>query len=186
MKKEAKKVFIIITIVLFLLIVFSNLIFAKDTLISNVDNYNITSEDTEIPLAGKILGIVRLVGTIVSVIALAIIGIKYMIGSVEEKAEYKKTMIPYIIGAVLLFGGTNLVQMVYDTTKNIGASSQETTYSYYFSRSYDVGSYYRCDHCGAHVSQFNFNQGFCPICKATFTTRSDVYTYINGSWMHVD
>ena len=44
-----------------------------------------------------------------SVVALMIIGVKYMLGSVEEKAEYKKTMRPYVIGALMLFGITNLL-----------------------------------------------------------------------------
>ena len=50
----------------------------------------------------KVLGIVQTVGVILAVIILAILGIKYMMGSAEEKAEYKKTFIPYIVGAVLV------------------------------------------------------------------------------------
>ena len=42
-----------------------------------------------------------------------VIGIKYMMGSAEEKAEYKKTMIPYLIGAVLLFAAVNLATYIY-------------------------------------------------------------------------
>ena len=61
-----------------------------------------------------ILGYIQSIGSIISVIVLTIIGIKYMIGSVEEKAEYKKTLIPYFIGAVLLFAGANIVQIIYD------------------------------------------------------------------------
>ena len=44
------------------------------------------------------------IGIILSVIILAILGIKYILGSVEEKAEYKNDIIPYLIGAALLFG----------------------------------------------------------------------------------
>ena len=61
-----------------------------------------------------VLGYIQSIGSIISVIVLTIIGIKYMIGSVEEKAEYKKTLIPYFIGAVLLFAGANIVQIIYD------------------------------------------------------------------------
>ncbi|MEI3401230.1 MAG: hypothetical protein V8R51_02250 [Clostridia bacterium] len=43
------------------------------------------------------------VGIVLSVVILIILGIKYMMGSAEEKAEYKKTMIPYLIGAVSVF-----------------------------------------------------------------------------------
>ena len=37
-----------------------------------------------------------------------------MMGSVEEKAEYKKTLKPYLIGAILVFGITNLLGIVQD------------------------------------------------------------------------
>ena len=39
-----------------------------------------------------------------AVVLVAFLGIKYMLGSAEEKAEYKKDMIPYLVGAFLLFG----------------------------------------------------------------------------------
>ena len=48
-----------------------------------------------------------------------IIGIKYMLGSVEEKSEYKKTMIPYLIGAAIVFSGTTLPQIIYQLASNI-------------------------------------------------------------------
>ena len=53
-------------------------------------------------------------GVIVAVVIILIIGIKYMVGSAEEKAEYKKTMIPYIVGAVLIFAGATIVNAVYN------------------------------------------------------------------------
>lgn len=54
------------------------------------------------------------VGIVVAVVILLILGIKYMIGSAEEKAEYKKTMIPYIVGAILIFASTTIVNVVYN------------------------------------------------------------------------
>ena len=60
----------------------------------------------------KILGLIQIIGSIASVLALIVIGIKYMLGSVEEKAKYKETMIPYIIGCILLFGATNIASIL--------------------------------------------------------------------------
>lgn len=62
--------------------------------------------------ANEIIGLVQMIGTITSVLALIIIGIKYMVGSVEEKAEYKKTMKPYLIGAVMVFSITNIIFVI--------------------------------------------------------------------------
>lgn len=67
----------------------------------------------------KMLGYVQVVGTILSVIILMIIGFKYMLGSMEEKAEYKKTLIPYIIGAFMLFSGSFVPQIIYQIAQNI-------------------------------------------------------------------
>lgn len=62
----------------------------------------------------SIAAVVQVVGTIVSVGTLIIIGIRYIIGSTDEKAEYKERMIPYIIGAVLLFGASNVVNIIFE------------------------------------------------------------------------
>lgn len=36
-----------------------------------------------------------------------------MIGSVEDKASYKKTMLPWIVGAVLVFTVTTVPNVLY-------------------------------------------------------------------------
>lgn len=61
-----------------------------------------------------ILGILKVVGIMCSVGMLMVIGIKYMMGSVEEKAEYKKTIWVYILGAILVFGISILGQKMYE------------------------------------------------------------------------
>ena len=47
----------------------------------------------------------------------AILGVKYMMGSAEERAEYKKSMLPYLIGAILLFGASAIANMVVSLVK---------------------------------------------------------------------
>lgn len=96
---------------------------AKDVVL-NPDKYKPGSiKDSEVgELLAKgniIVGVIQVVGSIISVVALVIIGIKYMTGSLEEKAEYKKTMIPYIIGATMLFAASNLVQAIYEWSQAI-------------------------------------------------------------------
>lgn len=63
-------------------------------------------------IGNDIIGFLQLIGTILSVLVLAVIGIKYMVGSVNERAEYKKAMLPYIIGAIMVFAITNLVGII--------------------------------------------------------------------------
>lgn len=74
---------------------------------------NSVSGATQLETIGnRIIGIVQVIGSISSVIALVVIGIKYITGSVEEKAEYKQTLKPYLIGAILVFGITNILGII--------------------------------------------------------------------------
>ena len=70
-------------------------------------------------IGNDIIRIVQAVGIVASVIIIAVLGIKYMMGSAEEKAEYKKTMIPYIVGAVLLFAASAFAQVIYNFASGI-------------------------------------------------------------------
>lgn len=69
----------------------------------------------------NIVGIITTVGIIVAVIVLLILGIKYMMGSASEKAEYKKTMIPYLVGAVLIFGASAIAKAIIAMSETITA-----------------------------------------------------------------
>ena len=70
---------------------------------------------SKINQAGRnIVSILQAVGVVLSVVVLIVIGIKYMMGSAEEKAEYKKTLMPYIIGAALIFAASMFAQVVFD------------------------------------------------------------------------
>lgn len=83
--------------------------------LDNINNFVPNSENPNGNLVSKvnvILTIITNIGMVLAVLMLAILGIKYMLGSVEEKAEYKKDMIPYLIGAFLLFGITTIVKVL--------------------------------------------------------------------------
>ncbi len=64
--------------------------------------------------AGGILGILTVVGVVISVVTLAIIGVKFLLGSVEEKANYKQTLLPWVIGALILMGASTIPNIVYN------------------------------------------------------------------------
>ena len=65
-------------------------------------------------LGGKIIGALRIFGVVASVLILVVLGIKYMMASPEGKADYKSNMVPYIVGAVLIFGATQVASLVYN------------------------------------------------------------------------
>ena len=78
------------------------------------------SDTGEIQTVGnKVIQIGSTIGSIVSVIVIIVLGIKYMLGSVEEKANYKSSMLPYLIGAVLVFAASSIASIVYNVAINI-------------------------------------------------------------------
>ena len=70
-------------------------------------------------VGNKIMGILQVVCVLIAVIILMVLGIKYMMGSAEEKAEYKKTMIPYIVGAILIFAAATIANAIYNFVSKI-------------------------------------------------------------------
>lgn len=67
----------------------------------------------------KIITIISTMGSIVSVIVLVVLGVKYMVGSAEEKAEYKKTLLPYVIGAALVFAASSIAGIIFSFTQGL-------------------------------------------------------------------
>jgi len=116
--KKLVKILPIVMTVLMVFTVLSPVVAAKA-----IDGVTIDPKTTSATgvqnIGNNILGIIRVVGTVIAVGVLMVLGIKYMMGSAEEKAEYKKTMIPYLIGAVLLFAAVNLAGWIVDIAKTV-------------------------------------------------------------------
>lgn len=121
---QKKKIFILLILIISFLAIFSNTAMAIDDPITNPDAYkpgDIGDGDIDVVTskAGIVFDVITTVGIVTAVITLLIIGIKYMIGSVEEKAEYKKTMIPYIIGIVMIGGISVILRLISNVVANI-------------------------------------------------------------------
>lgn len=70
-------------------------------------------------ITNLILSLIRTAGIFIALGSLMVIGIKYMLGSLEEKAHYKQIMLPWIIGAIMVFAVTFLPKLIYDLAQNI-------------------------------------------------------------------
>ena len=109
---KSKKIVMITKIVLIMVLIVSlaNTVFAYDPM--NWEANEQTSEQLN-DIVGTILGFVQVIGSAIAVIMIVVLGIKYMVGSAEEKAEYKKTMIPYLVGAICIFAASTIANVVY-------------------------------------------------------------------------
>ncbi len=91
-------------------------VYATQSTVPDVNFFKPTEENvpTEVlDTAGTFVVILQVFGTVVAVLALMLMGIKYMTAGVEEKASYKKAMIPYLIGCLLLFATVTIINAIY-------------------------------------------------------------------------
>lgn len=122
MKKTKKIIFIVLICITLAVAIIPHNILAFDTSgLGELDKYkgdggnSVTFDE----IINNVIKIIQVVASIVSVVVLATLGVKYMIGSVEERANYKKTMLPYVVGAFLVFGISNFTAMIYDFAKKM-------------------------------------------------------------------
>ena len=82
---------------------------------NNVGDAN--SQNALMSKAGKIMNLIRNIAIIASVIVIMVLGVKYIMGSVEEKAEYKKSFMPLIIGILLVVSATTVASFIFNMAK---------------------------------------------------------------------
>lgn len=63
-------------------------------------------------MSDTIYNILLVAGIVIAIIVGLIMGIKFIMGGIEEKAEIKAMLIPYIIGCVVVFGAFAIWEVV--------------------------------------------------------------------------
>ena len=91
-----------------------------------IDPNDYTPNDLTTDNAGKlmekanvIIAAIRIFGTVASVITFIVIGLRYMFASTDGRASYKETMVPYLVGAIMLFTIPNIIGIVYSLVKGM-------------------------------------------------------------------
>lgn len=72
-------------------------------------------------IVGSILTIVQVVGCGVAVIMLIVLAIKYISAAPGDKADIKKHAVVYVVGAVVLFAASGILQIVKNFAGNVHA-----------------------------------------------------------------
>lgn len=119
MKKQIYKIGLILLVVLFIILITT---VNASSVIGEIEgqiNQGSSAKDSVIKTSNTILGVIEVVGTAIAILMLLYIAIKYMIASPEGKAEYKKTAIIYVVGAVILFAAPRLVGLVMKISQNV-------------------------------------------------------------------
>lgn len=70
-------------------------------------------QDSQIKtVSDQIYNILLAIGTVIAVIIGAILGIQFMVGSMDDKAKVKESLIPFVIGCVIIFGAFGIWKLI--------------------------------------------------------------------------
>ena len=114
MNKNLKRVLIVLFDIILISTLFLNVVcyaggnvkqFSGSTSLLGSTN----AKNATVGILGTILTITRTVGAAVAIGILMIIGCKYLMASAGDRADIKKHAIAYVVGAVVLFGATNII-----------------------------------------------------------------------------
>jgi len=118
-EKMNKKIKIITSIIIIILLIFGIPIYSKasestlDGIINSGDSFldagngslvSTPDEGKLKTLSNTVSGILLTIAVVVTLISAVVMGINFVIQSVEDKAKIKESMIPWIIGIVISFG----------------------------------------------------------------------------------
>ncbi len=62
--------------------------------------------------SSNLFSVLIIAATAISVLVGIVIGVKYMIGSVEEKAKYKEWIVPYLAGCAAVYGAFGIWKLL--------------------------------------------------------------------------
>lgn len=116
MNKKLKKALILLFITTIVFFNITPISMAADGLIEvNKIQANGNSEAAGdmVVVVGRILGLVRNIAVVLAVIIIAYLGIKFIMGSPEEKSEYQKSFIPLVVGIVVVVGAVQIATMLF-------------------------------------------------------------------------
>lgn len=74
-------------------------------------------------ITSTVLTVIRYTGSGIALIMLTLIFIKYMLSAASERAELKKNLIPFTIGAIVLFAASNLVTILQSVANKMFATT---------------------------------------------------------------
>ena len=117
MKKSIKIISILIMVMAMIMVAMPTFAVNAEQTLQNISGTTPTGTGANnvLTLVNTILGFLQWAAIIGGVVIITILGVKYMMGSLEEKAEYKKSMIPLIVGVVVVMGATSIAKLLFST-----------------------------------------------------------------------
>ena len=127
MKKSKKVIMYIIPVLLVMVVMFTaNAIFASSPVSPELSDSITggTASGTVTKTASSIWNTVLILFQILAIAAIIIAGIRYMFASADSKADIKKQLVPLVVGAVLVFGATTIIQVIVNVTEDVAGQDK--------------------------------------------------------------
>ena len=126
MKKSKKILLAIIPVVLVLLVVSTNVFAVSDMF--NMDSLNnaVSGGSASTNATNAVQGVwktVLLILQILAVAAIVIAGVRYMFASADTKADIKTQTITLVVGAVLVFGASGIINMITSISNDLTSTT---------------------------------------------------------------
>lgn len=85
-----------------------------DDFISSADSssYATIKNDSLRDISSNIYNILLIIGIVIAIFVGLILGIQFILGSVEEKGKVKESLIPYFAGCIVIFGAFGIWKLV--------------------------------------------------------------------------
>ena len=122
MQEKIFKLFLIISVFFMIVSIFPNKVFsswvddAKSFLGAADKTVNLNGDKLE-SASNDIYNLLSSIGMIIAVVVGIILGITYMLVAAEEKAKVKESLIPYVIGCIVIFGAFGIWKLLINIFK---------------------------------------------------------------------
>lgn len=120
MRKIIKK----FMIVLILLICIITIISSVNAFAGSIETFNEDKEIGEVQNAIDKMGstaitIIRIASVAIAIVMLLVIGMRYMVSAPGDRADIKKHLIAYVVGAFILFGVNGILTIILKFSEQI-------------------------------------------------------------------
>ena len=115
------KIFAIIVMAIVMVCTTAQLAFAAeeidfDSVVTGIEDIvqgDATTAGDLTKIDGKVVGLIQIASAVLAVVLVAVFGFKFILGSANEKADYQKSIIPLIVGVVVVFAATSIAKLLF-------------------------------------------------------------------------
>ena len=98
----------------------SNIVSGADGFIQNGQGGSKIDNDDIHNLSDSLYNILLIIGTVIAMIVGVVLGIQFITGSVEAKSKVKESLIPYVVGCIVIFGAFGIWKLAITVLQGIG------------------------------------------------------------------